>query len=87
MVGHEGFLAVVNNALYLSGEDFMGEIIALCQSPYLQFESIIQIPLDITGYPETIMDSPPKDPAPFNHPTKIVILKVFRKDQKRGTSL
>ena len=87
MVGHEGYLAVVNNALYLSGEDFMGEIIALCQSPYLQFESIIRIPLDITGYPETVVDSPPVDPAPFNHPTKIVILKVFRKDQKRGTPL
>lgn len=83
LVGHQGWLVVINNALYLSGEEFMAEINTLCQSKYLQFMNIIRVPTDITGYPETIVDSPPADPAPFNHPTKIVILKVFRKDEKR----
>ena len=84
LVGHEGYLVAINNALFHSGQDFMAEIDALCQSPYLQFESIIKVPPDITGFPETIVDAPPVDPSPFNHPTKIVILKVFRKDQKRS---
>jgi len=83
LVGHEGWLVVINNALYLSGKDFMAEIVSLCQSNYLEMESIIPVPADITGYPETIVNGPPVDPAPFNHPTKMVILNVFRKDKKR----
>lgn len=82
LVGHQGWLVVINNALYLSGEEFIAEINALCQSEYLQFSDIIPIPPDITGYPETIVDAPPADPSPFNHPTKIVVLKVFRKDKR-----
>jgi len=55
---------------------------ALCSSGYLQLEEIIPVPLDVTGYPETIHDpNYPVDPAPFNHPTKIAILRVQRKDQ------
>jgi len=46
-------------------------------------DSILPVPLDVTGYPETIVDQPPADPAPFNHPTKIAVLKVFRKDQQK----
>ncbi len=83
LVGHEGWLVVINNALYHPGSDFMAEIMKLCQSKYLQMESMIPIPPDITGYPNTVVDSPPADPSPFNHPTKIVILKAFRKDQRR----
>lgn len=83
LVGHEGWLVVINNALFYSGEDFMAEINALCQSRYLKFENIIPIPPDVTGYPNTIVDAPPADPTPFNHPTKIAILKVFRKDHQR----
>ena len=83
LVGHQGWLVVINNALFHSGEDFMAEINALCMSEYLQLALRISIPPDITGYPTTLVDTPPVDPAPFNHPTKIVILKVFRKDQRR----
>ena len=80
LVAHEGWLVVINNALFLPGADFMAELDALCQSEYLAFETMIPIPTDITGYPETITSQPPVDPAPFNHPTKIAILKVYRKD-------
>jgi len=83
VVAHEGFLVVINNALFLPGESFMAELEALCQSPYISFEQIIPIPPDITGYPDTIVDHPPANPAPFNHPTKIAILKVFRKDEQK----
>ena len=74
-----GYLAVVNNALFLSGAEYMQAIESLCADGYLAIETLIPVPPDITGYPPTIIDSPPRDPAPFNHPTKIVILRVRRK--------
>jgi 23S rRNA (cytosine1962-C5)-methyltransferase len=83
LVAHEGYLVVINNALFLTGSDFMAELQELCSSDYLEFEEIIPVPVDITGYPDTIVDSPPVSPAPFNHPTKIAILKVYRKDQQK----
>ena len=83
LVAHEGWLVVINNALFLPGEDFMAELMALCQSAYLSFEATIPVPDDITGYPDTIKSAPPVDPAPFNHPTKIAILRVMRKDERK----
>jgi 23S rRNA (cytosine1962-C5)-methyltransferase len=61
----------------------MAEIEALCQSPYITFEQTIPIPPDITGFPDTILAQPPTDPAPFNHPTKIAILRLTRKDGRQ----
>ncbi len=83
LVAHEGYLVAINNALYLSGADFTSELDALCKSEYLEFHKIIPVPMDITGYPPTIVDSPPVDPSPFNHPTKIAILKIYRKDKQK----
>jgi 23S rRNA (cytosine1962-C5)-methyltransferase len=74
-----GWLVTINNALFLSGQDYVKSLEALSQDGYLSIEQLILIPEDITGYPETIVDQPPSDPAPFNHPTKIAILKVKRK--------
>jgi len=83
LVGHGGQLVVINNSLFLSGADFMAELQTLCESDYLSLREIIPIPEDITGYPDAIVDTPPMDPAPFNHATKITILDVVRKDQQR----
>lgn len=82
LVAHEGRLVVINNALFISGADFMAELEQLCRSEYLSFEQTIPIPEDITGYPDTVVNPPPVDPAPFNHPTKIAVLRVTRKDQR-----
>lgn len=82
LIAHNGTLVVINNALFTSGADLMGELESLTASDYLAFERIIPIPEDITGYPETIQTPPPTDPSPFNHPTKIAILRVFRKDKR-----
>lgn len=84
LIAHEGYLVVINNALFLSGEDFMMELNTLCHSDYLSFEQMIPVPEDVTGFPETIVDSPPTDPAPFNHPTKIAILRAYRKDARKS---
>jgi 23S rRNA (cytosine1962-C5)-methyltransferase len=83
LIAHEGVLVIVNNALYVSGETYIAELDALCESAYLEFEGIIPIPPDVTGYPETVVDAPPVDPAPFTHPTKIALLRAFRKDERK----
>ena len=83
LVAHEGWLVVINNALFVPGKEFINQLNTLCKSPYLSFEEIIPVPPDVTGYPNTIVDPPPVDPAPFNHPTKIALLKAFRKDKRK----
>ena len=84
LVAHEGRLIVINNALYVPGMQIVDEIKEMSKSGYISLECLIEIPADITGYPETITAMPPADPAPFNHPTKISILKVTRKDQRQA---
>ena len=79
LVRDGGYLVSINNALFLSGGDYHAALEALCADGYLSIEALIPIPEDITGYPDTITNPPPSDPAPFNHPTKIAILKVRRK--------
>lgn len=81
LVAHHGWLVAVNNALYISGEEYLAELTNLCQDGYMTLEAILPVPADMTGYPETAVSLPPVDPAPFNHPTKIAVLRVRRKDQ------
>jgi 23S rRNA (cytosine1962-C5)-methyltransferase len=82
LVAHGGYLVVVNNALYVSGADFIHTLQDLCSSGYLSLDSLIPVPQDVTGYPQTRVAPPPVNPAPFNHPTKIVVLRVLRKDER-----
>lgn len=79
LVRDGGWLVSINNALFLSGADYMRDLDALCQDGYLSLEKIIPVPEDFTGYDQTRSASWPADPAPFNHPTKIAILRVRRK--------
>ena len=83
LISHDGYLVAVNNALYLPGGEYNKRLEALCESGYLTIESLIPVPEDITGYVRTRQDSPPVDPGPFNHATKIAILRVQRKDGRK----
>lgn len=78
LVKNGGYLIVINNALFLSGTEFMKILKNMCSSGYLSIENVISIPPDITGYPNTKIAEPPVDPSPFNHPTKIIVLRVRR---------
>lgn len=87
LVAHGGTLAVINNGLFVSGEAFLSEIKALCQDGYMWLEELVPVPADCTGYPETVVGGNyPADYQPFNGPTKIVLLKVERKDEAVSTS-
>jgi 23S rRNA (cytosine1962-C5)-methyltransferase len=82
LVAHNGWLVTINNALFLSGKEYLGMLEGLCADGYLSIETLIPVPPDFTGFPGTRVGQPPVDPAPFNHSTKIAVLRVTRKDQK-----
>ena len=79
LINDGGSLVAINNALFLSGADYMRSLEDLCRDEFLEIEGRIPVPEDITGTAQTRMDEPPADPAPFNHPTKIALLRVRRK--------
>ena len=84
LVGHDGYLVVVNNALFLSGADFLQTLTELCASSYMQLETIIPVPEDVAITTQRCTQAAPIDPAPFNHSTKITILPIERKDRRRA---
>jgi 23S rRNA (cytosine1962-C5)-methyltransferase len=79
LIAHNGYLVVINNALYVSGADYIRELEALCSDEYLTIDQVIPVPDDSVGYRQRT--SPVTDPTPFNHSTKIVVLKIRRKDE------
>ena len=72
-----GMLVAINNALYVSGKEYMQTLEALCKDGYLSIRELIPVPQDCIGYDQTTTAI--TDPAPFNHATKIAILDVKRK--------
>jgi 23S rRNA (cytosine1962-C5)-methyltransferase len=79
LINHDGYLVAINNALFVSGESYLKEIQSLCSDGYLAVEELIPVPADSIGEPQIRTAAPVTDPAPFNHSTKIVVLKVRRK--------
>ncbi len=79
LINDGGWLVSVNNALYVSGKEYLELLEGLCADGYLKIAELIPVPEDFTGYLETRVRKPVTDPAPFNHSTKIAILEVKRK--------
>ncbi|MBT3189234.1 MAG: SAM-dependent methyltransferase [Anaerolineae bacterium] len=79
LIDNEGYLVAINNALFLNGGEYMQTLENLCKDGYLEIERLIPVPEDFTGYAKTQVGEQPIDPNPFNHSTKIAILKVRRK--------
>jgi len=79
LINDGGILVAINNALFLSGKEYMQTLESLCKDGYLKIKELIPVPEDFTGYPKTRAGNPITDPAPFNHSTKIAVLEVRRK--------
>lgn len=78
LVADQGWLVIVNNALFVSGADHMKVLEAACADGFMSVETIVGVPEDARGFHP--VGAPPADPAPFQHSTKIAILRVKRKD-------
>ncbi|MFN0087346.1 MAG: class I SAM-dependent methyltransferase [Blastocatellia bacterium] len=84
LVADGGRLVAVNNGLFVSGAEYHAMLESLCADGYLQIEELIPVAEDFTGYETTRAGAPVTDPAPFNHSTKIAVLRVRRKDAITG---
>jgi len=79
LINNGGWLVVVNNALYVSGKEYLETLERLCADGYLKIAELIPVAEDFTGTPETRRGNPITDPSPFNHSTKMAVLEVRRK--------
>jgi 23S rRNA (cytosine1962-C5)-methyltransferase len=79
LIDDGGWLVAINNALYLGGREYLRVLEGLCADGYLEIETLLPVPEDFCGYAEHPAGGLPADPAPFNHPTKIAVLRVKRK--------
>lgn len=77
LINDGGWLVAINNALYVSGSEYMQTLENLCRDGYLEIRELIPVPEDVTGFEKSA--EPITDPSPFNHSTKIAILDVKRK--------
>lgn len=88
LVAHEGSIVLVNNALFVSGAQWMEAIEARVNKGYLAVRERVEIDELSTGRAPAGTDETdlrwPADPAPWNFPTKIVVLSVRRKDERRA---
>jgi 23S rRNA (cytosine1962-C5)-methyltransferase len=79
LINDGGYLVAVNNGLFVSGATFMATLEGLCADGYLSVEELIPVPPDCVGLclaPDAVTVT---DPAPFNHATKIAVMRVRRK--------
>ncbi len=72
LVKDGGQIVSVNNALYLSGTDYLARLETLCDGGYVTIERFIDVGDDFTRCVTPFVT----DPTPFNHTTKIAILRI-----------
>ncbi len=84
LIADGGTLVAINNAVFVSGKVYMHELETLCEDGYLTIRELIPVPEDFIGYPETRRGARITDPAPFNHSTKIAVLRVKRKEARHS---
>jgi 23S rRNA (cytosine1962-C5)-methyltransferase len=77
LINDGGYLAAINNALFVSGGEYMQTLEELCRDGYMKIRELISVPEDFAGCNKS--SDPITDPTPFNHSTKIAILDVKRK--------
>lgn len=83
LINDSGILIAINNAIFLSGNEYMQTLEELCKDDYLSIRELIPVPQAFIGLGD--LDKPITDPGPFNHSTKIAILDVKRKKQVTET--
>lgn len=77
LINDGGWLIAINNALYVSGREYIKTLEELCEDGYLRIRELIPVPEEFIGY--NVTGKPVTDPYPFNHSTRIAVLEVKRK--------
>lgn len=77
LINDGGWLIAINNAVFLSGQEYMQTLESICKDGYLSIRELIPVPEDFIGHQR--VGAPITDPSPFNHSTKIAILDVRKK--------
>jgi 23S rRNA (cytosine1962-C5)-methyltransferase len=72
-----GTLVAINNALFVSGRKYIQTLEDLSRDGYLSVQELIPVPQDFIGF--NSVSAQVTDPGPFNHSTKIAVLRVKRK--------
>jgi 23S rRNA (cytosine1962-C5)-methyltransferase len=85
LVSDGGTIIAINNALYLSGGEYLTALSSLCADGYLELTERIDVAADVVGLERVTAMPWPVDPAPFNYPTKIAILWARRRDHRRAS--
>lgn len=81
LIADGGRLVTINNAVFVSGQVFLDALEGLCAGGFLEMETLIPVPEDFIGLNTQPL---PADPAPFNHSTKIAVLRARRKDGRKA---
>lgn len=76
LLAPSGILIAVNNAIFLSGVEYVRALESVCADGYLRMVGTIPVPEDFTGLRRLSPSQALPDPAPFNHSTKIAILQA-----------
>lgn len=76
LVHDGGQIVSINNALFLSGQDYLSELEELSKDGYVEIQDLIAVPDDCTGFTNFDSQLSIANPSPFNHSTKIAILKI-----------
>ncbi len=74
LVKKGGQIIAINNALFLSGKEYIDSLEMLCKDGYLKIKELLAVPQDVIGYAK--VNAQITDPAPFTHSTKIAVLEV-----------
>lgn len=83
LIAHEGYLVAVNNAVFVSGDEYDAALAALCRDGYLALESRVDVDEDARGL--CLEGAAAKSPAPYAHSTKIAVLRATRRDRRGAT--
>ncbi len=79
LVKEGGWLIVINNALFVSGEEYLQTLKNICKDGYILVDQLMDVPPDVAGFPNTITGKSPAVTDPFNHSTKIALLRVLKR--------
>lgn len=83
LVAHEGQVVAINNGVFVSGAEFEATLTEVCRDGYATVEERLDAPKDFIGHLEGVAPALPADPAPYRHSTKMAVLRLRRKDERR----